>query len=349
MFLLFKKGYTFVSSLSEITQNFKPVSIKDSSIFFSYYASFFKHRKYPRFYQSILEMSQYVNVPLYFWGIINDCLVVVHKRYIHIPVFYLVIPPINKEGNHKKEIEVIEIFQKNGCHTRLSEEDMNVLGITENDVNKNKYNFEFVYLANELKTMPGKKWQNIRYKVNKFHSLVKKEALKIEYLTIMNYIIYEKCKQIYEIWLKQKKKSSIHSAHKTLLNCPKDMRNLITLIYNRGNNNSLVACGIAECIADRKIVQTTRFRNYNDNILVDPTAIIHYYECLYWANAFDEEVFCNFGSGVFPDLIKHKYRLKPVATLQLYDLKVEKRIQKIDWDNACISWKKKKGGFGLGY
>jgi len=339
------KGETM--SLSDITASFQPVTTKNASLFNDYYKIFFKSHKYPRFYQSVLEISQYVNVPLYFSGIIDECLVIVHKRHIHLPVFYLPIPPISKNSDHTKEGNIIELFQKYGCHTRLSEEEMKVLGISETDVNKNKYNSEFIYSANELKTMPGKKWQNIRYKVNKFHSLIKDEKLETKLLQTMDFLTHEKCKRIYEIWLKQKEKKSIHSAHKVLLNCPKSMRNLISLIYNK-ETNALIAWGASECISDGKIIQTTRFRNYDDNTLVDPTTIIHYLECIYWADIFGEETLCNFGSGVFPDLIEHKYRLKPIATLQMYDLKTEKGIQKSDWDDTCISWKKRKG-FNLGY
>jgi len=330
-----------MSTLGELTNSFKPVETKDFQVFYNYYSVFFETRKYPRFYQSILEMSQYVNVPLYFWGIIDDCLVVVHKRHIHVPVFYLIWPPISRENNHSKEMGIIELFRNNGCHTRMSEEDMMVFGISKDEVNKNKYNYEFVYLANELKEMPGGKWKNIRYKVNKFKSLIEKGDVRVEYLREMNYGVFLKCKLIYDIWLKEKRKMSIHSAHKVLQGCPKDIENLITIIYNR--DGGIVAWGASECVSVAKIVQTTRFRNYQDDIFIDPSTMIHYYECLYWIDVFPgKDVLCNFGSGVFPDLIEHKKRLKPVINLQLWDLKVDKRVDKKNWDFACVSWKKEK-------
>ncbi|GAF85661.1 unnamed protein product, partial [marine sediment metagenome] len=58
-------------TISELTSKFKPVETKYAQEFCPYYEAFFKTRKYPRFYQSILEMSQYVNVPIYYWGILE--------------------------------------------------------------------------------------------------------------------------------------------------------------------------------------------------------------------------------------------------------------------------------------
>lgn len=98
-------------SLEELTKNFKPVKNEDTSIFKEYYPSFFKARKYPRFYQSLMEMSQYVNVPTYFWKEINNCLVVLHKRWIHQPVMYLALPPISKNGRIEDELKVIQTFK----------------------------------------------------------------------------------------------------------------------------------------------------------------------------------------------------------------------------------------------
>lgn len=324
-------------SLEELTKNFKPVKNEDTSIFKEYYPSFFKARKYPRFYQSLMEMSQYVNVPTYFWKEINNCLVVLHKRWIHQPVMYLALPPINRNKKIEDELKVIQDFQKAGIMTRLSKEDLNVLNIPESETNKIPNNFEFIYNSSDIQKMEGRKWRNFRYKVNKYLSLKNEGTIKIEAMKKLDFLTYQKLEASYQKWLKHKKKKTMHSGHKVLLNHQKGLSVLILLVHNHDN---LLGWGISEKISDKKVIQTTRFRNYESQTLVDPSIIIHYEECKSWSS---EGTLLNFGSGVVKDLIEHKSRLKPAHLLQLYDLKTEKKVDKETWRNCC----KNKLGFGI--
>lgn len=319
----------------ELTKGFKPLELKDSKIFYNYYSHFL--RKYPRFYQSVVEMCQYVNVPTYYWKQINECLVIVHKRWIHQPVIYLVLPPISRNEDIDNEIEIIQDFQKAGIMTRLSHEDLTFLNIPESETNKIPNNFEFIYNPLDVQKMEGKEWRNFRYKVNKYSSLIKSGEIRVELLKKLDFSTYQKLDSSYKKWLKQKDKKTIHSGHKVLLNQEEDLNVLITLIYKHEN---ILGWGISEKVDDKKIIQTTRFRNYDDQTLVDPSMMIHYEECKYWNT---EGTLLNFGSGVVKDLIDHKSRLKPVHLLQLYDLKVEKKIDKDEWNGCC----KNKSGFGI--
>ena len=320
-------------TITELTQGFKPVETNYAADLNPFYNAFFKTRKYPRFYQSLLEMAQYTNIPLYYWGILQRTLIVVVRRYIHRPVLYLILPPINLDLNHNIEFEIMQMFREVGCHTRLSEEDMQLFNLSESDVVKDHNNNEFIYLAGDSKNMPGKKWRNIRYKINQFAAMENEGEVKVEYSEEMTPQLYRQCKAVYEIWIKSKEKKSIHSAHKSFPGSPKSLQKLLVLIYNK--KGDLSAWGASEAIGNQKIVQTTRFRNYNDDFFVDPTMIIHHRECAYWAEKMGDETLCNFGTGLFPGLIEHKQRLKPIKTLQLYNLKTERQIEKSDWDNAC--------------
>jgi len=327
--------------IEKLTYNFKPIETRHAEKIYPYYSAFFKTRKYPRFYQSILETSQYVNVPLYYWGEVNNCLVILVKRHIHRPVLYLIIPPISKNLDHAAELEVINLFAKYGLFTRLSEEDMDLYGFSKDDVVQDKNNCEFIYLSGDLLTMEGKKWGDIRYKVNKFNKLVEEEKAVVLLLNDINYQQFLQCKHVYDLWLRKKGMKSVHSAHKVLLNSPKEITKLITLIYD--SNRRLAAWGASEKIGEGMVIQTTRFRLYENTFFIDPSLIIHHRECVYWSNFMGKNTLCNFGTGLFKHLIEHKQRMKPVKTLQLYNLKVEKTVDKADWDVACNT--KQKGLF----
>jgi len=240
---------------------------------------------------------------------------------------------MNLNLDHNAEFKVMQMFRNAGCHTRLSEEDMQLFNFSESDVIKDHNNNEFIYLAGDSKNMPGKKWRNVRYKVNQFDAMEKEGKTRVEYLEDMPLHIYNQCKLVYEVWIKSKSKKSVHSAHKSIPGSPQQLQKLVVLIYNE--RNILSAWGASEAIGNQMVVQTTRFRNYDDGFFIDPTMIIHYRECAYWANKMGNETLCNFGTGLFKGLIAHKERLQPVKTLQLYNLKTEKQIEKSDWDNAC--------------
>ncbi len=326
-------------SLEELTKNFKPVKNEDTSIFKEYYPSFFKARKYPRFYQSLMEMSQYVNVPTYFWKEINNCLVVLHKRWIHQPVMYLALPPISKNGRIEDELKVIQTFKDFCVTTKLSEEDINLYDFDIKEMIVDKNNCEYIYLANEhLLALQGKKWKTSRNYINRFYDMVEKGVFTVSFTNNPSLTNFRECEKLYKDWLIKKNLKKVHSAHKVMLPNWEGKDIVLTSIYEK---NRLIVWGVSEKIDNGKVIQTSGFRSYSNNIN-DLSVIIHHIECKYWAKREQTETFSNLGIGYFNDLINHKEKLHPCFKLQIYKLPVERNISHEEWKMSCLM-KKKKG------
>jgi hypothetical protein len=323
-------------------KDFMPVKTKNAQLFYKFYGKFENSHIYPRFYQAVIELSQYAKKPIFYYNILDDCLVILKKKYIHSPILYLILPPIHSESNHNIEKQVIEQFRNIGCTTKLSEEDIKIYGYSANEFVEDKNNFEFIYRVGNAE-MKGKKWKNHRMKINKFKRQCDMEILQFHYTrsfdsSTKDYKILSRCEKIYKDWLKFKNRKSMNSAHKTFNS---NTNSLITFITN---SDRMITFGITEKISDKSIIMTTRFRLYNDKNLVDPTAAIHYLECKYWQKVIGSNGLANFGAGLVDELIEHKKRLKPVKTLQIYNLKTKTKLTKEIWNNAC---KLSEGGFGL--
>jgi hypothetical protein len=321
--------------ISELTKNFSPIEVKDAPKIYPFYQSFAKTHIYPRFYQSILEMSQRVNVPLYFWDVLQGCLVIVHRRYIHRPVLYLLLPPINDKLNHKIELEVMWMFREHGCSTRLSEEDMQIYGMNEKDVNKDQHNCEYIYDVAEEAKLSGSKWRRIRNIISRYQRQQTNGEIDVLYAETLTQEMYFKFEKLYRDWLQEKNLSSkVHSAHKTAYNSP-DIPKLILIIVDK--NKKIVVWCISERISSRHIIITSNFRNPNLDVTIEPCIVAHYLTCAWWHDRIPGKILCNYGTGLFPKLILHKEKLKPIKKLQLYNLKTECNISKEDWKGACMN------------
>lgn len=325
-------------TLEILTEGFKPVKVEDTSIFKEYYSAFFKTRKYPRFYQSLIEMSQN---PYYFWNEIDDCLVIIHKRYIHQPVLYLVLPPISKNGRIIDEIKFIKLFQDFGVTTKLSEEDINLYNFDIKEMIIDKSNCEYIYNTNEhSQPLQGKKWKTSRNYINRFEEGSKEGLFYTFYLTNPSMIHFNECDKIYQEWLTKKGLKKVHSAHKVMNQKWEGKDIALTLIYEQ---DRLIVWGLSEKIDNGKIIQTSGFRSYS-NTINDLSVIIHNQECKYWAKREGIETFSNLGIGFFNNLINHKEKLHPHTKLQIYKLPVERKITHDEWKKSCLP---KKKGFAI--
>jgi hypothetical protein len=318
------------NSLAELTLNFKAIEPSDIEVFKTYYASFFNLRKYPRYYQSLLELGMYVNVPDFYWGIVNDCLVIVKKKWINNPVLYLILPPMHINNNLNAEKEVISQFAQNGINCKLSEEDIELYGYKE-EVTIDKDNYEFVYDVNTFALLDDKK---IRYYVTQYKKI--NELRHIVHTESPNQIAYQKCEDLVTRWLKHKELKKIHSGHKTFGKFINSGLNAALSIIDNVNSGLTIGFSVTEQIGSKHAIITSRFRDYDYLEIKDPNYVIHYLDCKYWYDTLGDNALLSIGSGVnVKGLVSHKAKLRPVKTLQLYNFKTDKKITREDWDSSC--------------
>lgn len=331
----------------EITKPFLPImACKDHNPFAPFFFSFSKGRKYPRFYQSMLEMSQWVQVPQYYYGFIDNCLIILKKRYIHTPVLKLMLPPISLNNDYKKEKYLIEQFRMIGIGVKLSEEDLEIYDYdlkTNNLIKEDTLNVEFIYNADDYAKMKGKKHKTNRNIINKFNKLLSDKKIEIGIFSSSDNIWYwmNKCNYLYHKWCHEKDKNyTLHSAHKVFRKFQNKPNVEVSFSYIMDmKTKQFIIFGINEQVGDKHVNIVSRFRRYDVDIVEDPTTVLHHWECKYWVDKLGDDVIMNYGSGVIPGLTKHKKKLKPIKEMQIYDAQPYKSIDKHKWDNSCLEAK----------
>jgi hypothetical protein len=335
-----------MQELIEQTKNFEPVELIDATWLYDYFIAFNQRRIWPRFFESVLELSQYVNVPVYWRGIINNCLVILKKAHLHTPNLYLILPPISLKEDKVSEIETMHFFSKFGCHTRLSEEDISYYQLKNSGVDVVKGNAEFIYHLADVLTMPGKKWKKFRNKIN----IVNRPDSPVNWSFSVNKDIsphdIQRCELLYKQWLQSKERNKMGTSHKKLLDTKTIGGMESSLTYLETKEKKMITFCISERIGDH-ILMNTGFRDYNDTTIDDPNFLLHYIECRNWAEILPEGACGNSGAGLVPSLIFHKTNLLPVKIHQMYNLKTPIKLTKEVWKSVCtVKPKKEASIFG---
>lgn len=317
--------------LVNILNSFKPLTKDSCKILNEFYSGWFVNRIYPRYYQSSLILTKFVNVPFYFYGVIDDCLCIIHKRFLVNPVLYLVLPPINKYGDLKKEINIIDVLKNHGVRTYLSDEDINLYKMNKNDVKKIKNNCEFIYQSDTF-TDVHKMCTKNRYYVNDFKR--KESHIKINNI---NNITDDDVKQLdllHNSWCLNKNIKNNIKYYEGLNYIPNKC-NVLSLQV--GNN--LFGVSITEEIFDGFVIITSRFTDRDNFFLKGTSLVLHYLEGEYYNNE-SKKSLMNMGSGGRSlGLIKHKTELQPIKTLQINKNKIHSPVSKETWD-VCLPYNK---------
>lgn len=306
--------------LRNATKNFKKV--KPNTVFD--FSKFYEHRKYPRFFMSVLYLA---SKPDYYYGMVNDCLCILKKKMIGMPIVYLIIPPIN--GDISKEKETIDYFNKLKIKTRLSEEDKYIYGY--NNIKENKLG-EFIYDLELTTKLEGSDFTSFRRFIRKLSDNVDVSYIKqFDFFGIKQAIALN---SKWEKWKKENKdRASCHTVDKTVPIFMDTKNSILVALLDKSNN--MVCYDLSENVGNNNIVITTRYFDYYNPLVNNSVYYLHHNTCKYWY----EEGFrglANFGSSVgVKDLDASKQRLKPVKILKMYDFDYNYKFTKDEWNAIC--------------
>ena len=262
--------------LIDLLSSFKPITKYIYYLVLPYYYVYIITRKYSRFFQSILILSKYVNVPTYYFGIIDDCLCVLKKKYISNPVLYLIMPPIHIKGDIKKELDLISLFASHGVKTYLSCEDLDIYNIKPNDCNKITNNFEFIYdsklFVEDIYKLKDSSYGNIRYYINNFKKNIDNIILDCRNTTNNDIVFKSKLNNLYKDWtsLKGLKADNYQNELDSL-------PNLSTFISSISySNDKLESFGITEEVSKGQVIIVNRFTSRDYSLVKNLSIATHY-------------------------------------------------------------------------
>ena len=313
-------------SLKELTADFKLVSYLEYNKISKYYPIFSLYREYPRFFMSLLYLTQSKD---YYYGIVNDCLCIIKKKMIGYPIVYLVIPPIHKNGDPRVESDTLKLFNKVKIKTRLSEEDLKLYDIDLKLVTRDKDLDEFIYDIKEAILLEGGNYSQFRRYKRKYTGYT--ECFPSSH--IKNDIILN-AKELNETWSLYKERD-----YNGNNDCHVYDDTISSFIGLRTNNikftglvdNGLICYDLSENVGEGVII-TTRYFNYYHPKVNNSVYILHNLTCSNW----QEYKYANFGSCVGnKELYESKSRLKPCKILELYNFKYQYKFTKEEYDSIC--------------
>jgi len=233
-----------LSYLVEILKNFKSIEPQDIEKLHKYYEAFFKIRKFPRFFQNILTLGNYTNIPKYYFGELEDCLCIFKKQYIYQSIIYLLLPSISLTNDIVMEKYLIDWFNNEGVKTLLSEEDIVIYNYSKNDLTLMKDNFEFIYdsslFVKDIFEIKNSDYQKVRYFINQFKKSEDKLSIYGCNNKYLNETYYNKMNDLYLFWKDQKGKSI--ETHNKIIKKFKDLH-CCKKNYKKGNKTILENLG----------------------------------------------------------------------------------------------------------
>lgn len=266
----------------------------------------------------------------YYYGTINDCTVVLKRKWLHNPVLYAVLPPIGE--SRKMELESMSELLSLGVRIKISEEDLEIYGTFPGSApTPQRGNSEFIYNTTEVCLKQGRKFSNIRLAVNQASRLQEAGVLDEEFIFNLRNspVAASSVAQVAEEWVRQRKKftGQIHQADAAVSGGAS-----ASLIYIDG---APVAYRISEQAAPSWIIGaahawspcTFKYNSY----------YIHWLDCNSWDSVAPNS-FYNFGSAVGDKgLAQHKEDLGPCKKLQIFDLKPKAPVTAAEWKAAVPS------------
>lgn len=166
-----------------------------------YMEAYFIRRKYPRYYQNMMDMVYSPGKKKYY-AIENGCMLIAVKAYLHKPVLYFLLPPIHRHGEVEKEIEVLKKYS-GVIAFRISEEDVLMykhFGYdVESTVNHRPEAAEFIFDSTEYTDMSGPEFRKMRYYVNQAE---KQEGFQfMTFQTTSKFTLMAAAEYLYSRWI----------------------------------------------------------------------------------------------------------------------------------------------------
>ena len=319
-----------------LTEGFMPVTAQQFDAFSPFFKSFEKLHKFPRFYQSIIEMAQFQSIPRFYWGIVEECLIIAWRKSLGNFVIMLKLPPISRDGDADLEKSVLEMFRSAGASVQVSKYDMEVYGYTKSDVNRDhKWLDEYVYVASKYGGgMSGGKLARQRNKVNKARKLEDDGIIRTIHTNKMTLSEFRKCDDVYKNWSLLKDHHGMPSAHLQFRKA-KRSDNLILTYIEHADTGEIIIWGVTERVGDKSVIITSRIQNYKQTVVKDPDCYIHHKESKYWMDIAGEDTMMNFGAGITENLSTHKKRLNPFIIMSRYKLPALRTVTKDEWHECC--------------
>lgn len=314
---------------------FKDMPIDDYKIAQSYNHGFFKNRINPRFFQSYLYLKS--ERKYFYYGFIDDNFILIKKKKeFGNRVCYLVIPPINKNGDLTKEFNLIEEFRKAGIKCKLSDEDISLYDLSKKSLSKEKDNIEMIYSLENYKKYSSYDMSNFRYSENRFKKLIKDGPLSCSIKTSMSSEDCDDNNELLKSWSLTKRKNGIKSDGD---HCHLWFNDLISTdtapkYYSIHNMNKLYISSIVEEVAPNKFILDTNYLDYNFNIKgFDAIKANH----MWVLKTLPDGALLNSGSGGWDKgLTIHKRLLKPCTELQIYDTKIVDKLTEEEYQSICL-------------
>lgn len=321
-----------LKAFKDIMARFQPVTLVSAAAFAPYYAAFARTRICPRYFQSPTFLSYEGRV--YYWAIIEDCLVIIKKRVtMGTAMIYLVLPPMHLTGDVAAEKRVLEGLATFYIRAKLSKEDLSLYGYTSADVDLDKNNTEFIYQAgNPIE--PGKHGRHGRVMLNQYERLLQAGELEqLEYykggparpsIAALNQMLF--LARRWELERRIGGQVKLAQCIAQAIMGHTESGRLLAI----GHGAHLIGYSYTERVAPGRGIIAARLRNYEDKTLSDPTLLMHALDRAYYSSNGDAKFLLNIGSWQsgknFKGLQAAKEKLKPVARLQIYTTRVEGRI-----------------------
>lgn len=319
-----------MKSIVDLFQNFKSykdIGVEDWTKIKEYYQAFFTNHKYPRFFQSYLYLKS--ERRYFFYGWIWDCFVLVKKKKeFGNKVFYLCLPPIHKNGDVAKELELIETLRLQGVKTKLSDEDIEIYNYSRKLYRKDKDNIEHIYDVEDFADLKKPGYKKFRYYYKKFLKYQEEKTIELSIVDKLSNVEMERNELLLKNWAAYKKMVP-DQCH---LYFNETEPNVFFQLLNK--KGSIITSSITEDIGGQGLI-TTNYSDYNYQIKdFQSNRALHWIVMNYWREK--NIKYLNSGSGGWDlTLTKHKQELNPCKQLQIYDTKIEDKLTEEEYQLMC--------------
>lgn len=305
--------------ISDVLKGLKKVGTDCYTIFAPFYEARSKVYKYSAFYQSVTELS----ARQCFWYKIENQTLLIFKRksIMGNGSIFLQIAPINLHNDRQTELNYILACYKSGIPAKLNQEDISRYNIPGGKYAPDKGNREYIYDANEYYALTGSKFRS--------HRNAKRRFEKNDGRFIVGY--NDNIRQIVDTWT-QEKNSTQTQLFKVIKNNRSDKCSFVTLY----TGDTPEAFSFTERISESGGIIVQRLRNYNST-LNDINSVVHYYDCLQFADSNHPKAYLNMGAAVgIHGMSDSKKHLRPCAVIQVYKTTPKHSITKATFQTTKI-------------
>lgn len=317
------------TTVPELLAGFRPVQAADATTWAPYLAGFARTRRWPRYYLSPLWLAS--EGSRFLWGVVGGCLVVVKRATIfRNRVLYLIVPPMHPDGDLEAERAVVQAFAAAGVSTKLSSEDMQLLGYGAAEVAEDQGNAEFVYQVGDYADLEGKAWKAWRRNANALDEL---ELHTWAGGTKASPADLDGAEQVALAWAAGKPKASPKHVAQVLRMAGEDQGTACParLALLRRDGRPVLAMASQQLTPSWAIL-LSRVRD-PELELPDTNVAGHLVGMRWYLERLGPQGLVNAGAGGQrgKGLVEAKRHLRPVHELQLYDLHTEARYTEADW------------------